>query len=372
MAVITYKCPNCGGDLRFHPESQKYRCEYCLSEFTQEQLEEMTRQEETGPKGETPGVAQAKDLGANDGNPAGVTADMAKGTDGNPVLYNCPNCGAEIVTDESTTATFCYYCHNPVVLEGKMEGGYLPKYAIPFAIDRDKALKIFEQWIGKKRYIPKAFYSKDQIDKMTGVYFPYWLYSCQVDGRMDAEGVKHKDWVTGNTRYTQTDKYDVSREGTMKVDHVTRNALSKANRKLVEGVLPFEMEKLQPFHMGYLSGFVAEKRDLEEAKFQDEVQQEVRGFAEEALKSEVAGYDAVTVREQTMDLKDEKWDYALMPVWTLTYKDPKQDKIYYFACNGQTGKICGELPVDQTRLLLLFASIFAPLFVILMIVGYFL
>ena len=253
-----------------------------------------------------------------------------------------------------------------------MSGDYLPNHVLPFAIDKKKALQIFEQWIGRKKYIPKAFYSKDQIDKMTGVYFPYWLYSCDVDGKLDAEGIKRKSWVVGNLRYTQTDKYDVSREGEMQVQHVTRNALSKANRQLIEGVLPFEMDKIQPFQMSYLSGFMAERRDMGREKFQDEVQQEVKTFAGQTLKSEVSGYDAVQVRNQTADLKNEAWDYALMPVWTLTYKEPKDGKIYYFACNGQTGKICGELPVDNGRLMTLFASIFVPLFVVLMIVGYFL
>ena len=36
MGVITYKCPNCGGGLTFNAEKQKYKCEYCLSEFSQE------------------------------------------------------------------------------------------------------------------------------------------------------------------------------------------------------------------------------------------------------------------------------------------------------------------------------------------------
>ena len=39
MAVISYKCPNCGGDLRFHPKSQKFKCEYCFSDFTEEEIE---------------------------------------------------------------------------------------------------------------------------------------------------------------------------------------------------------------------------------------------------------------------------------------------------------------------------------------------
>ena len=49
MAAITYKCPNCDGGLVFDPASQKYHCEYCLSDFTQEELErlspEMNRRE---------------------------------------------------------------------------------------------------------------------------------------------------------------------------------------------------------------------------------------------------------------------------------------------------------------------------------------
>ena len=39
MGVITYKCPNCGGGLTFNAEKQKYKCEYCLSEFSQEELD---------------------------------------------------------------------------------------------------------------------------------------------------------------------------------------------------------------------------------------------------------------------------------------------------------------------------------------------
>lgn len=350
MAVITYKCPNCGGDLRFDPESQRYKCEYCRSDFSQEELDRMT------PEGEaSPDQASSPSEG-----------------DGPALLYHCPSCGAEIVTDETTTATFCYYCHNPVVLSGKMQGEYHPDLVIPFAIDQEKALEIFNQWIGRKKYIPKEFYAPGQIEKMSGIYFPYWLFNCQVEGRLDAEATKQKTWVSGNVQFVQTETFDVSRAGQMPVKNVTRNALKKANRQLVEGVLPFEMEGLKPFSMGYLSGFQAENRDMDRQEFSAEVEQEVREFAAGSLKSAVGAYDSVKVRSQSADIRDPQWSYTLMPVWTLTYKDRKNDKIYYFACNGQTGKVCGELPVDNGRLMALFASIFIPVFVILLIVGYFL
>ena len=31
MAVVSYKCPYCGGELEFDPVSQKYKCPYCLA-----------------------------------------------------------------------------------------------------------------------------------------------------------------------------------------------------------------------------------------------------------------------------------------------------------------------------------------------------
>ncbi len=357
MATITFKCPNCGGGLQFDPASQKYKCEYCLSVFTQEELEKLQ------PDGAGDQSVPEAETGAQPGRPNGAGA----------VIYTCPSCGAEIVTDETTAATFCFYCHNPVVLQGRLDGAYEPDYVLPFEVDRAKAREIFLGWLKKKRFVPKSFYSEEQIEKMTGVYFPYWMYSCQVDGHLEAIGTRQtRTWVQGSTRYTENKKYNVVRNGQMNVDRVTRNALKKADRKLAEGVMPYEMRKIKPFSMGYLSGFVAEKRDIEHAEYDQEVEEEVRSYAVSNLASCVDGYSNLQVQSKQIDLKNARWDYALMPVWTLTYKDGASGQIYYFACNGQTGKVCGKLPIDKVKLGIFFAEIFAPLFAVLMIVGYFL
>ena len=178
--------------------------------------------------------------------------------------------------------------------------------------------------------------------------------------------------MSGSTQFTRTEKYDISRDGVMDINHVSRNALSKANRKLAEGVMPFETDKLQPFHMGYLSGFIAENRDLEREQFDQEVEAEVRQFAGDSLGSGLAGYDSVQVRSKEAHIIHPKWQYVLMPVWTLTYKEEKTGKIYYFACNGQTGKVCGQLPVDFGRLAFLFIEVFVPVLAALLLAGYFL
>ena len=39
MTVVSFKCPNCDGELVFDPASQKFHCGYCLSDFTKQELD---------------------------------------------------------------------------------------------------------------------------------------------------------------------------------------------------------------------------------------------------------------------------------------------------------------------------------------------
>lgn len=359
MATVSFKCPNCGGGLQFDPAAQNYECEYCLSRFTQEELEKMVSENQKDAQ-------KTEDSGEEQASPAGSQAEDTAGA----VIYTCPSCGAEIVTDGTTAASFCFYCQNPVILEGRLEGRYQPDHIIPFAIDKERATEIFLDWLKKKKYVPSDFYGLEQIEKMTGVYFPYWMYSCQVEGNLEGEGTRIRVWRTGDLEYTETQKYDICRSGTMPVEHVTRNALKKADKKLVEGVMPFDTRSMKDFSMGFLSGFFAEKRDMEEKEFALEVEKEVKDFAADTLRSSVGQYNSISVRRNEARIQSPKWEYVLFPVWTLTYKEKKTGNIYYFACNGQSGKVCGKLPVDSGKLMALFGKIFLPLTAVLLIAGY--
>ncbi len=341
MAAFTYKCPHCGGAMTFDPESQTYKCPYCLFALHLEELEGA----ESGDGIPPTGGAEAQGQEAVHGL----------------LTFSCPSCGAEIIADETTAATFCYYCHNPVLLKGRLEGGCHPDYVIPFQIGQEKAEEIFSQWIRRKRYAPSGFYSRQQIDRMMGVYFPYWLFCCQVDGEMEAEGTRLRVWDAGGRRYTEKKIYQVRRDGQMQVDHLAKNALKKANGQLADGVLPFRPEGIKPFHMSYLSGFMAEKRDIEKQELGSEVECQVRELAAAALQDSAGEYPSLTVRRQRTDIRDARWYYGLLPVWALTYKSPGDGQLYYFALNGQTGKACGKVPVDKRKLLLLFLTVSLPL-----------
>ena len=161
MATLSIKCPNCGGGLQFDPASQNYECEYCLSKFTQEELEKIAP--------EIKGEEKDKQAGADSLNPEQLgnsqenDSQKSDSTEKEAVVYTCPSCGAEIVTDETTAASFCFYCQNPVILQGRLNGKYHPDYVIPFALDKEKAERIFLDWLKKKRFVPSDFYAPQQI-----------------------------------------------------------------------------------------------------------------------------------------------------------------------------------------------------------------
>ncbi len=333
MAVISYKCPNCGGELIFDPSRQQYLCEYCISHFTQEELEALQpakQSEKTVKWSEAPEEKESEEKQA--------------------VLYTCPSCGAEIVTEETTAASLCYYCHNPVVLSGRLSGELLPNAVIPFQIDRKTAEEKFMDFVGKKRFVPKAFFQKKQIEKLFGVYFPYWIYDCQVEARLDAGAVRIRKWIAGSTEFTETKNFRIERKGTVTLRDYPKNALKKANRKLAEGVFPYHLTEAKEFHMGYLSGFCAECRDIDSAELKEEVWEEIKEGSSLVMKDTIDGaYTGVSIGSEEHQILKEQWKYVLLPVWTVTYRG-KNGKMYYYSMNGQTGKVVGELPIDRKKL----------------------
>ncbi len=360
MATITYKCPSCDGPLQFEPEQGNFFCPYCLNRFTPEEV--ATHNPDVAQDTRGPRLSSAKPEGqeawvdpaylphaADDKPPRRVPQTSADPEEA--LLYHCPSCGAEIVTDTTTAATTCYYCHNPVVLQGRLDGAFLPRAIIPFSVSREQAVEQFRQWVSSKRFVPKDFYSEKQIELLSGVYFPYWVVDVEVDQRLSATGVNTSSWRAGDTVYTENKYYSIERQGTALLPDITKNALQKVNRQLVEAVQPFDQSKAIPFSMPYLAGFNAEKRDMEKEVFADEVRREALTYADALMESTVQGYAAVTGKRVQQDIRKAAWDYTLLPVWVLTYK-VLSGKPYYYAMNGQTGKVAGELPLDKAKLAL--------------------
>lgn len=132
--------------------------------------------------------------------------------------------------------------------------------------------KTFLRVCWKEKICSKGIFNKKQIECLSGVYFPYWIYDAKLQGKLQGEGKKIRVWRTGDTEYTETKFYHVEREGEVNLKNLAENALQKANVQLVKGVLPYQFNEMKDFNMGYLSGFMAEKRDIEQKAVEGNMQ----------------------------------------------------------------------------------------------------
>ena len=331
---VSFNCPNCGAELMFVADKQKLCCEFCESEFTAEQVLQTNAQDLAKEKRE-----QAEQFCEHMND------------------YSCPNCGAEIAADENTASEICIYCHSPVVLKGKLSGQMMPDRIIPFKYGKEEAENKFIEFVRKKWFVPSDFKSRKQASLISGVYYPFWVTDADTIGEFHAKATKVRVWRIGNVQYTETSRFNIRRKGNIHFEDIVTSALSEGDKEMLEGILPYPSDSLQPFNMSYLSGFKTKKRDIEREKLSAEVKSRMNEYAATLLKNTVYGYASVTPVSRGVHIKNSNWEYSLMPIWMLNYVTPK--KTFTYAMNGYTGKVYGELPLSIKKLAFACVAAFA-------------
>ena len=139
MNPITYTCPCCGAPLTYGAGS-KLTCASCGNTYDVDAIEAMTA--ETGADSVTFARPEATFDAAD-------SAQMS--------AYICQGCGAELMTEGTTTATECPYCGSPAILPDRIEGGVRPEAVVPFAVSREQAQQAFDGYFKGKRLLPNVF-----------------------------------------------------------------------------------------------------------------------------------------------------------------------------------------------------------------------
>ena len=180
--TIQYKCPCCGGRLEFDSGLQKMKCPYCDTTFDVETLE---------------GYDDALKQDAKDD--MHWDAAQQPWDDVQMGVYTCKSCGGELVCDESTAATACPFCGNPIVLTGRLSGDLKPDYVIPFKLDKKAAEAALRNHMKGKRLLPNLFRSENRISEVKG-------YTVDGNDTIPCEGVLYyrgydvRELVNGSLR----------------------------------------------------------------------------------------------------------------------------------------------------------------------------
>lgn len=341
----TYKCKGCGAPIEFDGGEGELVCAYCGTHMA---VSELTQ---SGEKYDT----QVEDETAEDE----CTIDV----DG----YKCQSCGAELITDDKTTATVCSFCGSSAVIKGRLTGETMPARIIPFAVTKERAQGLFRNWCKTGIFTPGMFKKASFIEKMAGIYVPFWLYDYTAGCHIDAHATRVRHHREGEYEVTHTDHFRVEREGSAAFSKIPADASEKMPDEVMDLLEPYDYGGLKTFEMPYLSGFLSEKYSYNSKEMAPRVEQRARNYIFSETRNSISGYSSVNITGSNVRLTKKAAVYTLLPVWMITYRYKNENHI--LAINGQTGKQVGTLPKSGKRMLAWFGGIFGGIFAILMTLG---
>ena len=369
------KCEKCGStDVSLNVQTGMLRCHFC-------------RHEQVGVRFEK----SVKDITQLKGQIIGSgAADIAESTD-DLLTFKCSSCDAEVIVDtfESTQAR-CHWCRNMLSVNEQISNGAVPDKVLPFAVKKDDVVAAIEKFVSKRKFFAHPKFKEEFIvDNVMGVYLPYMVIDANVGGKFEGIGeVELRRWTesrtvgTGKNRRTVTttyydaNRYEITRKFDMTVENLTiessaeklQHTSSNRTNNIVNAIKPFDVSKAMRWDANYMTGYAAEKRDMNIDDLRGLVDVKLKDIARHNIRSTVKNYDrGVRWKSENLDVIGKQWKVAYFPIWLYSYQ-MENKTIHYVAVNGQTLKTMGSVPIHGSKLFsisLLFGLVFGLLIGIL-------
>lgn len=362
---ITYKCPSCGAAMEFDSDTQKLLCSQCKKTMYVWEFDDTTEKEHEEEQQAEQQTEQREEQ--QERSKEGYKDSQDFNEDGSMKVYHCQSCGAELLADQYTSATICAFCGNPSLVEDRLEGKFQPSKIIPFKINRDVAKDIYKKWAKKGPLTPKTLSTNSTIEKISGVYVPFWLYDFSGNCQMNATAQRVRTERHGNTEYIYTDHYSVYRDLRADFEKIPADASEKMPDDAMDKLEPFKYEELEPFAMPYLSGYLSERYNYTDQDMVSRVKTRADRYITDMTRNTIKGYANVSVLNNNIQMQDVNNEYALLPVWMLNCR--YQNKDFSFMLNGQTGKIVADRPISRKKAILYGIGIFLVTLIITMLGG---
>jgi predicted RNA-binding Zn-ribbon protein involved in translation (DUF1610 family) len=350
-----FSCPSCGGNMIFNPEQQCLSCSYCENKIE--------------IKAESNNMVEydfdsADDLEAQD------WGEQKR-------LFKCENCGAESIFDKDKMAQFCPFCGSSHIAENNDKIGIKPTLIVPFKIKKNDSEEKFKVWIKKRFFAPTDLKKTFKMDKVSGVYLPYWTYDSNTfsnyvvkigtyyyvtetrwvnengERKQVSEQVRKTRWRTEHGTYTEF------------FDDVLCNASSNVESGLVKSIEPFNLKELLDYKAAYLSGFVAERYSISLKNGWNMAKTEIDSRIKSGIRTQVFG-DEVRIENVATAFSNITFKHILLPVWISAFD--YKGKVYRFMVNGQTGELDGKSPVSALKVTLFILAIIAVIALLLLVI----
>ncbi len=325
-----YPCIECGARMEYDPSAKAMKCPYC---------------------GHTDKVPEKTDGKVQERDYETYLKKLEKQKTGKmPDVHaqvRCTGCGALVTFDDKVVADQCPYCLTHLEnLPQTADEVILPESVLPFSVANRDAVNNFRQWVASRWFAPNALKELANLGQLQGFYLPYFTYDAmthtQYSGR---RGVNYSYTVTDSEGKGRTEiRIDwsfVSGQLEHFFDDVLVCSSKRLPNDLVNGLTPWDLDKLVPFSADYLSGFKTERYSIE----MPDGFQIARKYMENELVVMVRrdiGGDHQEIVDRQSDYMGISFKHLLLPVWMTSYR--YNDQIYQVLVNGRTGEVQGYRP----------------------------
>ena len=353
--VHNYPCPSCGADLLFEPRDSFLTCPYC------------------GHKEVIPqSTAKIEDQSYEQHLQARPEATWAA----NALEVQCQSCGAKSIFTPPQVAGRCEFCGVQIVAQPKpADPTITPGGLLPFSITQQQASSDLSQWLSSRWFAPNELKYFAQPEVIHGVYLPFWSYTTHAttnykgrrgDYYYDTETYYERD-SEGNeverTTSVQCTRWSpVSGTVTNWFDDVLISATLSLQSDRLAALEPWDLDKLRPYDPAFLSGFKAQRYQVDLAEGFEQAKKAVLPFIKHDVRTDIGG-DVQFIESLTIDFSEITFQHLLLPVYAGAYR--YNGKLFQIVVNGRTGEIQGERPYSFWKIALLVVTV---LFVVLILV----
>jgi hypothetical protein len=339
-ALDKYPCGACGAQAEWNPAKQLLVCPFCGTAAPFEV------DEATGAFVENDLAKALREL-----------PDESRGWQAAKRSVQCQSCKAVSVFDAERVGQNCDFCGSPALVDyQEIKAPIRPQCILPFKVTEAEVRERIRQWYASKWLAPGKLKQRALVDRVRGVYIPYWTFDARADCPWEAEA--------GHYYYT-TETYRDSKghAQTRQVRHVRWTPASGlvehffddeavpatvgVSSALLKQIEPFPAEGMVPYDTAFLSGFVVEHYQIALVQAAQHSQDQMTEQLRNMCAAEVPG-DTHRSLQISPTFSSQTFKHLLVPIWLLTYI--YGNKPYQVVVNAFTGKTAGQYPLSAWKI----------------------
>lgn len=275
----------------------------------------------------------------------------------------CHGCGSVLTLDAGQRSYICPFCGEALVARELPQAAdrHQPEFVLGFAVTPEAAKVAFAKWLADGSWFrPSDLKKSAQLDKIQGVYLPFWHFAMEAQSRWAAEIAENWTKVerrtvrgpdgkerTETVRRLMTEWFGLDGEYQQyHFGHLVPASTTVTDAE-AQAVGPFPLEELTRYRPHYLAGWSCEEYTISRQEARQACQRLFEARQQQSIQRFLPGdgFRSLRVQTQTDSLES---DLVLLPIYVLSYR--YKGKQFRFLANGFNGRISGKKPIAWSKL----------------------